>query len=121
MQNSPRRRKGFQKVDPKGDDENTTNLSICFNESGIGLLIGDDPTIGGGNVTLQRFSIIQNKTKCPFVKSSVLWGSSPHPQGSTLEDQARANVAALTEFVCQSQQSANLDGFCIELDNIMAR
>ena len=103
--------------DSKGDDM-TSTLSVQSDESGIEL--EHDATESGGNLTLQHFSDIKNGTECPFAKSANLWGGSTCPPGSTLEDQALAHVAALTEFVRQSRQGANVDGFCIELDDAMA-
>ena len=104
--------------DMKGDDM-TSVLSVRSSESEIDLEY--DATESGGNVTLQHFGAIKNGTECPFAKSAILWGGCSCPAGSTLEDQASANVAALTEFVHQSRQGANVDGFCIELDDAMAR
>jgi len=75
-----------------------------------------DPTEAGGNLTLKHFQAIKNGTECPFAKSAKLWGGCRVPTiESTLEEQAEANVAALTEFVRRSDAGDKLDGFCIEL------
>eukprot|EP00567_Pseudictyota_dubia_P012202 CAMPEP_0197438466 /NCGR_PEP_ID=MMETSP1175-20131217/5463_1 /TAXON_ID=1003142 /ORGANISM="Triceratium dubium, Strain CCMP147" /LENGTH=457 /DNA_ID=CAMNT_0042968211 /DNA_START=93 /DNA_END=1466 /DNA_ORIENTATION=- len=86
--------------------------NIDFNES----------TAEGGNMTLARFLPIKNGSECPFAKSSKLWGGvSEKHQGISIEDQALANVPALSEFVRRSNSGERLDGFCIELDDPSAR
>lgn len=76
-----------------------------------------DPTDAGGNLTLEHFRAIKNTTECPFAKAATLWGGYPAIDGSTLEEQAEANVVSLTEFVNRSNAGDKVDGFCIELND----
>lgn len=80
-----------------------------------------DPVEGNG--TLGRFSPIKSRTECPFAKAANIWGGNPGVVDSqtSLEDQAKGNLAALEEFTTRSNQGEKLDGYCIELDSLQAR
>jgi GTPase SAR1 family protein len=72
------------------------------------------------NSTLQHFQPIRESSNCPFAKASKLWGArttsadgAHNPNG--LEELAKVNAAALTEFTRRSDAGENLDGFCFEL------
>jgi hypothetical protein len=73
------------------------------------------------NPTLRRFEIIQKHTQCPFAKAAKLWGGKDIPAGTPLEEQAAANLPALTEFCRRVQEGEALDGFCLDLDDEEAR
>jgi signal recognition particle receptor subunit beta len=80
-----------------------------------------DPAVGNG--TLGRFFPIKSRTECPYAKAANIWGGNPGVVDSqtSLEDQAKANLAALEEFTTRSNQGEKLDGYCIELDSLQAR
>jgi len=87
-----------------------------------------DPTLKGNNFTLQRFQPIQKASCCPFAKAAVLWGGKSFPNPTSLKEQARVHAPALHEFVKQVRGERapepgykRLDGFCIELDDEVAR
>jgi small GTP-binding protein len=91
-----------------------SELSIVTAETEIDM--GYDPT--EQNLTLEHFQPIKNQIECPFAKSATLWGGYPsHDADMSLEEQADANVPALTEFVRRSNSGEKLDGFCIELND----
>mmetsp|Transcript_25290 Transcript_25290/g.36682 ORF Transcript_25290/g.36682 Transcript_25290/m.36682 type:complete len:454 (-) Transcript_25290:546-1907(-) len=78
--------------------------------------LGYEPTEDEGNSTLRQFSVIKNGTECPFAKSAKLWGGKPVPKGmNSIEEQAKANIQPLTEFLKMSNEGKKLDGFCIEI------
>lgn len=73
------------------------------------------------NLTLKRFGPIQQVSSCPFAKSAKLWGGPTPQEKTSLEDQAKFNVSPLWHFVDRVSEGAILDGFCVELDDPMAR
>ena len=76
-----------------------------------------------GNATLEKFSVIKKETECPFAKAAKLWGGkTPHSENNKdLEAQASDNVQALADFCVCSEKGEQIDGFCIELDDPLAR
>lgn len=109
------------------EDKNDENLStvtsdsdssICSDE--ICVKLDHDPA-ALDNPTLQHFELIKRGTECPFAKSAKLWGGAPLPPGTSIEEQAKANVAPLADFVRRSNSGETLDGYCIELDAPAAR
>mmetsp|Transcript_9105 Transcript_9105/g.19637 ORF Transcript_9105/g.19637 Transcript_9105/m.19637 type:complete len:540 (+) Transcript_9105:30-1649(+) len=83
-----------------------------------------DPTLLGGNPTLQRFEPIKNGTFCPFAKAAKLWGGKSPIElepgyGKGLdyryERAAKLNAGPLMAFVDRLNTGENLDGFCLEI------
>lgn len=82
------------------------------------------PTLVGGNPTLQRFQTIQNGTFCPFAKAAKLWGGklpdTTQPQlhktnKQYMEEVATLNAGPLAAFVARVNDGDKLDGFCVEI------
>lgn len=79
-----------------------------------------------GNLTLQRFELIQKNTECPFAKSAILWGGKSmndddDNEGMSLALQARANYSTIFHFVQQIEMGVKLDGLCFEINHPLAR
>jgi len=93
------------------------NLLPSKSRDALVALLGYDPTSTGADTTLGRFHPIRNGTACPFAKASKLWGGRTDIDAGTLtlEEQAKLNIKALTEFTRRSNAGENLDGFCFEL------
>jgi len=74
-------------------------------------------------LTLQDFSMIQKNSQCPFAKRAKLWGGKHFHdlENATIEEQAAANVEALIEFTKQSNSGHKLDGYCLEVNDPLAR
>ena len=74
------------------------------------------------NPTLQSFAPIQKSTQCPFAKAAKLWGGLLTTGTSiSIEDQADCHVPSLIQFCEMIARGKPLDGFCIEIDDEMAR
>lgn len=75
------------------------------------------------NITLQRFHCIKTNSKCPFAKSSKLWGGKTFfkdYKGNnfiSIEEQAKVHIESFVEFTKQSNAGMDLDGYCIEVFN----
>jgi len=86
-----------------------------------------EPTLRGGNSTLQRFQPLQKNTPCPFARAAKLWGGKSvcdeemagekHvPYKKRVEHAAALNAGPLAEFVSQVvDEGEPLDGFCLEI------
>lgn len=87
-----------------------------------------EPTMLGGNPTLQRFEPVKRNSPCPFAKSAKLWGgkavedeenkaepSKPVPYQKRVEHAALLNAGPLSEFVALVFEGEPLDGFCLEI------
>ena len=103
-------------------DDYDPNMTVKFRQEDLAKYCTDK-----NNVTLQRFRPIQQKSECPFAKSAKLWGGptlddieKEHAHSVSLEEQAKANIKYLVEFVRQSNVNENVDGYCIELNDPQA-
>jgi hypothetical protein len=101
----------------------TTTGTAVSSTCGGHYVLDYEPTLLGGNPTLQRFQPIKNGTHCPFARAAKLWGGKladnlkPRLTGhlDTVQEAASLNAGPLTEFVARSNNGEPLDGFCLEL------
>ena len=98
-----------------------TQASTMFSDD---YVLDYEPTLLGGNPTLQRFEPVKKGTHCAFAKAAKLWGgklideSTPRrymAAKSLVEEAAALNVGPLAEFVARSSGGQPLDGFCMEI------
>jgi len=103
------------------DTNESQEVKTVDDEESVTAQLDFDPV--KGNATLENFSVIKKKTECPFAKAAKLWGGkTPHSENNKdLEAQASDNVQALADFCVRSEKGEKLDGFCIELDDPLAR
>ena len=103
----------------------TSNTANTFaSSSNLGHYMLDyEPTLLGGNPTLERFQPIKKGTICPFARAAKLWGGKL-PDELTLrltsrvnpiEEAALLNARPLAEFAARSSNGEALDGFCMEI------
>lgn len=109
-------------VTTQDTDSITTNSgggSKSNDDGTASLMLNYEPTLLGGNVTLQRFEGIKQGTQCPFARSAKLWGGMIAPNyDMSIKEVAAMHAKPLAEFVSQLKTGEKkLDGFCIQLHN----
>ena len=120
-------------LDEETDEESSvvtsTGTVVTFANGGGGghYILDYEPTLLGGNPTLQRFEKVKKNTHCPFARAAKLWGgklSDEHTivlkgRVDPIEDAARLNAGPLAEFVARSTVCGEpLDGFCLEVPGV---
>lgn len=102
----------------------STSTAATLAQQGGHYVLDYEPTLLGGNATLQWFEPIKKGTHCPFARASKLWGgklADDHKprlygrQSKEIDATATLNAGPLAEFVARSTNGEALDGFCLEL------
>lgn len=102
----------------------TTTVTLASLPSSLGHYVLDyEPTLLGGNATLQRFQPIKINTYCPFARAAKLWGGKLPDEHmprldirvDRIKEAATLNAGPLAEFATRSMNREALDGFCMEI------
>lgn len=104
------------------DERSIATSNTAFPSDADVYVLDYEPTLSGGNATLQRFEPIKKGTHCPFARAAKLWGGKLIDETVpvladrfTIEDVAKLNARPLAEFVARVDSGEALDGFCLEI------
>ena len=109
----------------EGSIDTSASVSMEMAQTDGHYVLDYEPTLLGGNPTLQRFQPVQKGTFCPFAKGAKLWGGKlpdehvprlrHNVRAKELAETAKLNAGPLGEFVARVHNGEALDGFCLQL------
>lgn len=115
---------------PTDEDATTTTAGETEDESFIatsntgfpsdadGYVLDYEPTLSGGNATLQRFEPVKKGTPCPFARAAKLWGGKLADETvPVLADRSTIEDVATNEIFWTSRLTHDTPAFATKWDN----